>query len=212
MSVVGKLPVNGLGCLAVCLVTLLCGVEQAKVDKAGRFASDMSLELLGIFIKINTFVTGGVIFPLAFMAHVLTRRSWTQVVPLVVRSVLVFVIDLKFWPFSSHNQPREPMSLPFIPSQTNPMIPFRWRDTGFLAAEVVPICQLPPKNTRLRIVAENRPHILRRQVVARILVAWFGLVSHSISFLGSKWSGPGEGVGIASPFPLYALLRNGGQA
>jgi hypothetical protein len=202
--------------LFVCITGGLCCVKKSEVVFL-LIANDLGGILSRSLVKIHTFVSRCIAFLFAAIRLVLRGCCEPQVPPAVIQSNHIFMIHLKRRPFPCHVKPSEPVSHKGSPldryksSGAIRLIVNSASDTSDQGAVIVGI-DLPAKDTGLWSVIQNFAQALGCQIIARVLVAWFGVISHSISFLGSKWSGSGEGVAIASPRPNYALASDAGQA
>lgn len=205
--------VNALGSLYVRLMCLFRGVVDAKMDQpAVLFGSDPGSVFSCPSVKTNALKTAFGILDGAAITLILGRGGLPQILPTVVHAVHVNMVDLKLGPLPGLYEPDYSMSQIEIAFDAQ-------TDVATLGSGTCDISKLPGISfadflpyqvARFFIIEKQRSDVICRQVIARILVAWFVAVSH-LTLLRSLWSGFSEGADNAFPNPNYACFCAAGQ-
>jgi hypothetical protein len=196
------------------LVRALCGIEHAKMGVLAVYV-DVRVELSRPLVKVCAFQASHIVGVGAAIAKILGGCSVSQVAPAVIGSVRILVVNFESRPLARHPKPYHSMTEISDTIRGNahfkPLPPACYSSRSASRRRVCGVRYLPSKDSGFRVIVKEFMTPLSRQIVARVLVAWFATWSHSILFLRSKWSGGGGEVGIASPRPHFALSDVAGQ-
>jgi hypothetical protein len=144
---------------------------------------------------------------------VLSVSCWPKVKPSIVIFSKIFVVNLSFGPPSSNAEISQYTGSVSDIVYTYLPIAFRIRGTGnFLSIFCIPgrmsIDSLfPSENPRIRVIIQDRPDVLCRQIIARALALWDGFISH-VALQWPRWLGAGSSV--ISALPLRSFYSGAG--
>lgn len=140
-----------------------------------------------LFGHRNPFESSGVIGSLASIVLILRLTSRSNILPLVVKLVSVFVVYLLLRPFFRFDQKRQTVGKIPSPLDTNKNPILRFVPSYSAGSSTWSTAHAPVKQTRLWHITQNRFYECCRQVVAKFQSTWFCFVSHS-TLPRSVWS------------------------
>lgn len=95
----------------------LCG-EKWAATHINPFKSYMAIVFI-VALKPYTFVSRNVAFFYFFVCKILRTSRQSEIVPSIIRSITIDVVNIPEWPLSGHIQPRQPMRIPMDTIDTN---------------------------------------------------------------------------------------------